>query len=39
MHMYSVAGDSCQEPFQHSKLNAIIWNVITSTQQLHRLSL
>lgn len=39
MHMHMVGGDSCQQPLQDPQFNAIIRDVITSTQQLHGLCL
>lgn len=39
MYMHMVGGDGCEQTLEHPQLNAIVWDVITTAEQLHSLRL
>ena len=39
MYMHMVGGDCCEQALEHSQLDAIVGDVITTAEQLHSLRL
>ena len=39
MYMHMVGGDGCEQTLEHAQFDAIVWDVITTAEQLHSLRL